>query len=388
MKVLRTAFLHIILSALTGSGSFASAAVEVELSPVKDASLYSYDFNTYDPALPGTYPKADGISHIHVGDTNNNNGVQRGLIQFDLSFQESGIPADAVVTGANLAMVVADVPNRVLQRDMNFWLVAMQGLSQPWSEGGGFEQSPAVPGDTTWFHTEYDTSLHGQLGNTSGNEFQDFTAGNPGYWPAAGYFGQDDLADTAPGVGVGGPFGDAHALVFQQGTDIGDTLDWSNARMVRDVQAWVTGTKENLGWIMVGEEWIDETHQVVRPDNGQLAPASCKIDFYSIQSAGLYYTPPVLQVAYRSPQDLLPGDANGDDIVDTADAMVLATNWQRPNAAAWSDGDFNGDGLVDDRDATILAANWQTTAPASVPEASTLVLLVSGLVSLLRRRRQ
>ncbi len=394
MTVIHAPFLHFVLIVLAGVGSIvpSAAAVEVELAPVKDASLYSYDFSAYNPALPSTYPKADGVSHIHVGDTNNNNGVQRGLIQFDFSFDESGIPADAVVTDVNLALVVADIPNRVLQRNMNYWVVAMQGLSQPWSEGAGYEQTPATPGDTTWFHTEYDHALHGQLGNTSGNEFQDFTAGNPGYWPAAGYFGQADQTDTEPGAGVGGPFDDAHALVFTSDKDIGDTVDWSNARMAGDVQAWITGTRENFGWIMVGEEWINETHTVIRPDNGQLAPASCKVDFYSIQSAGVYYTPPALQITYRLPQDLLPGDANADDSVDVSDLGILATYYGTVGSACWINGDFNNDNNVDVSDLGILATSYGTgsslLASQSVPEASMLTLLISGLAKLFWRRRQ
>ena len=57
-----------------------------------------------------------------------------------------------------------------------------------------------------------------------------------------------------------------------------------------------------------------------------------------------------------------PGDANGDGVVDDADAIILAANWQS-SGAAWEDGDFNGDGIVDDADATLLAANWQYGVP-------------------------
>ena len=369
-----------------------ASAAEIELTLGdseydKDATLYSYDIGIYNPALWNTYPKADGTSHIHVGDTNKNNGVQRGLIQFDLS----GIPADAVVIDASLTMTVADTPNRILQRDVNFWMVAIEGLSQEWSQGPGSEQSPAVPGDTTWFHTEYDPVLHGQLGDTSGNEFRGFVAGDPGYWPAPGYFGHDDLLETAPAAGEGGPFDDAHALVFEQGTYIGQTVDWSNARLVRDVQAWIAGTTQNFGWIMVGEEWIDETIEVFRPDSQQWDFASSKIDFFSSESAGSYNSPPVLHITYQTPQDLLPGDANGDGCVDSSDAALLAANWQHAGDAIWHDGDFNNDQKVDQTDATLLAANWQTSsvpsAWATVPEGSMFVLLATGLGTLLWRRR-
>ena len=271
-------------------------ADQVELVPAKDASLYQYDFGTYVADNPATYPKADGTSHLHVGDTNNNNGVQRGLIQFD--FDPDEIPSNATVTDVRLTMTVADVPNRVLQRDINFWMVAVERLSGPWSQGPGSEQSPAVPGDSTWFHTQYDPADHGELGNTTDNPFRDFSAGEPGYWPAAGYFGQADLLNTAPGEGAGGPFDDVHALLFKQGTDVGGVVNWSNDRMLGDVQAWVDGSRDNFGWILIGEEWITEAQQVKRPDKDEWDNASSKIDFFSSETAAPYYSPPTLRVTY------------------------------------------------------------------------------------------
>ncbi|MBN2022769.1 MAG: hypothetical protein JW809_08225 [Pirellulales bacterium] len=74
----------------------------------------------------------------------------------------------------------------------------------------------------------------------------------------------------------------------------------------------------------------------------------------------------------------LPGDANGDGLVDSADAAALAAHWLAPGG--WADGDFNADGAVDELDLAILAANWRPGpgAPA-VPEPCGLAL-VAGLV--------
>jgi len=276
-----------------------AVAVEVELTPAKDASLYEYSYaDHYDATSAETYPKADGSGPLHVGDTNNKKGVQRGLIQFD--FEQAQIPPDAIVTDVRLTMTVADIPWRVLQRDINFWMVAIEGLSPEWDwvEGPGIEQVEAVPGDTTWFHTRYDPAAHGELGNTTDNPFRDFTAGAPGYWPAPGYFGQDDLLATAPGEGAGGPFDDAHALVFSENLDIGDTASWGNQRMRDDVQTWVSGSRANFGWILIGEEWITQEQQVQRPDTLEWANASSKIDFFSSETATLEDAPPVLTVTY------------------------------------------------------------------------------------------
>ncbi len=222
-------------------------------------------------------------------------------------------------------MTVADVPNRVLQRDIHFWMVAMEGLSGEWAQGPGNEQSPAVPGDTTWFHIEYDPAAHGELEN-AGNPLRDFTAADPGYWPAPGYFGQEDLLNTAPGEGAGGPFDDAHALVLSGGSAVGDIVNWSNDRMLSDVQAWVDGSRDNSGWILIGEEWITEDQQVIRPDNGKLANASSKIDFFSSETAAPYYDPPVLTCNLprraRTLFDRASGDGPRHVLVATAQALI------------------------------------------------------------------
>ncbi len=69
--------------------------------------------------------------------------------------------------------------------------------------------------------------------------------------------------------------------------------------MLSDVQAWVEGSQDNFGWILIGEEWITEDQQVTRPDNGKLANASSKIDFFSSETAAPYYAPPLLTVSYH-----------------------------------------------------------------------------------------
>ena len=88
---------------------------------------------------------------------------------------------------------------------------------------------------------------------------------------------------------------------------------------------------------------------------------------------------------------IVPGDANGDGVVNDEDAAALAANWQKQGGALLSEGDFNADGNVDDLDATILAANWQGSGPPpeSVPEPTSLALLLCAAIyaMLLIRRR-
>ena len=92
-----------------------------------------------------------------------------------------------------------------------------------------------------------------------------------------------------------------------------------------------------------------------------------------------------------TPPPPILGDANGDRVVNNADATILANNWHKASGAVWADGDFNGDFKVDDKDASILAAHWGNTGEgmaANVPEPSTLALLAGALVSLVWFRRK
>jgi hypothetical protein len=53
----------------------------------------------------------------------------------------------------------------------------------------------------------------------------------------------------------------------------------------------------------------------------------------------------------------IPGDANGDKMVDVGDLGILAANYGG-TGKTWAQGDFNGDTLVDVGDLGILAANY------------------------------
>ena len=95
------------------------------------------------------------------------------------------------------------------------------------------------------------------------------------------------------------------------------------------------------------------------------------------------------------------GDLNGDRMVDNDDILgILAANsFGNPAGGpyTWLEGDNNGDGLVDNTDIlNVLAANLFGTdayaallANAAVPEPSSLVLAVVGLLGLMAcgRRR-
>jgi hypothetical protein len=104
----------------------------------------------------------------------------------------------------------------------------------------------------------------------------------------------------------------------------------------------------------------------------------------------------------------IPGDANRDGVVDFADLVALAQNYnsEAETPTPWSEADFDGDGIIGFSDLVALAQHYGATdllggdvlnlphyelelgSPASaVPEPVGLVLL-PALAMLLRRRRR
>ncbi len=82
----------------------------------------------------------------------------------------------------------------------------------------------------------------------------------------------------------------------------------------------------------------------------------------------------------------IPGDANRDGLVDTADYFALAGAWY--DVGAWDDGDFTGDWLVDTADYFVLSANWYNHGTGTpLPEPATAALFLAGGLAALRRRR-
>ena len=99
------------------------------------------------------------------------------------------------------------------------------------------------------------------------------------------------------------------------------------------------------------------------------------------------YTTGILSVA----SGILPGDTNGDCVVDAADFITLKKNFGRTDSLDAQNGNFTtGDTNVDWADLSILMSNMGPGgggAP-SVPEPCSAMLLMFGAAALLRRRRR
>ena len=81
------------------------------------------------------------------------------------------------------------------------------------------------------------------------------------------------------------------------------------------------------------------------------------------------------------------GDSNLDRTVDFSDFLSLSAGFGE--SGGWADGDFDGNGQVEFPDFLLLSTNFGQTsvAAASVPEPSSAVLLLFGLLSASRRRQ-
>jgi hypothetical protein len=84
---------------------------------------------------------------------------------------------------------------------------------------------------------------------------------------------------------------------------------------------------------------------------------------------------------YTLDRPRIPGDSNRDGKVDFADYQVLEGNFNT-HELGWENGDFDGDGLVSFADYQQLEANFGD----SIPEPSSLPLLLAGLAAAGRRK--
>lgn len=115
-----------------------------------------------------------------------------------------------------------------------------------------------------------------------------------------------------------------------------------------------------------------ETQAVINLAPAYLFNASATLNFtWNTEGVSYgYYTisataEPVPNEAYYGDNNLtdgvvhvkIPGDVNGDDMVNVFDAILLCTNYGRP-AQEFPDGDINGDGYINVLDAITIMSNW------------------------------
>jgi plastocyanin len=176
-----------------------SGTSTISFSPQRDNTLYE------DPA--GQLSNGQGV-YFFDGKTGAN-FLRRGLIFFDLT----AIPANATITDASLSMFLSMTnggPAAVsLSKVLQDW---GEGASNAGDPGGGGIQAAA--GDATWLHTFY----------------------NLGFW-------------TTPG----GDFSPTMSASTTVNT-VNTTYTWGGSGLVADVQAWISNSAGNFGWVIRGNE--------------------------------------------------------------------------------------------------------------------------------------
>lgn len=86
----------------------------------------------------------------------------------------------------------------------------------------------------------------------------------------------------------------------------------------------------------------------------------------------------------------LPGDANGDGFVTSADLDLVRANWGQIGDFGAIQGDLNADGAVNSGDLDLVRANWGRSFgdnPVGVPEPSSVILLLFGIAAFAVRPR-
>ena len=192
----------------------------VVLTPSKDNTLYSESGAV-----------SNGMGQLYVGKRGGFvPGIRRAVLAFDLT--GAGIPAGATVTDVSLELAISKAGQAAEDTDT----MSLFKLTQDWGEGTSSAPGPggrgtaATTNDATWQNTFFSTQT----------------------WTSPG----GDFVTTASATGT----------VPRSGT-----ASWSSAGMVADVQGWLTSPASSFGWIIRGDETIEDGQHARRfnsKDNG------------------------------------------------------------------------------------------------------------------------
>lgn len=153
----------------------------------------------------------------------------------------------------------------------------------------------------------------------------------------------------------------------------------------------VGNSKDGAAWVSedgAADECFSDNGAVFSEETADVAEADDRASEDAMVCVSLPPEPAAMNAA-TTPNNQ-PGDVNCDGYVNDADIDIIASNWQYgvtgTVVATREMGDLNADGKVDGSDVTIVADNWGAT-PIPVPEPSTIMLLLSGIVGLVLARR-
>jgi hypothetical protein len=191
-------------------------------------------FNTIFQSTDTGNQIADGASQfIFAGDTDDG-PTRRGLLQFDLS----SIPAGATITSATLTMYADRSQPASGSQPISIYRMTT-GWGQGTSDGdgsatgsapGGGSGGHATANDATWLYTFYNPA-------------------NPTASPAwTNQGGDGNYLSTASASTI---------IAAVSGTPTAYT--WSGSAVTADVQAWVANSSANFGWMLQGDETVNDS---------------------------------------------------------------------------------------------------------------------------------
>lgn len=194
--------------------------------------------------------------------------LRRACVRFDVS----SIPPGSVINSATLTLYltrsISGEAQVTVHRITAAWGEA--GSAAAGNEGGG---AFAMPGDATWVHTFFDTSLWV-------NEGGDFSP----------------VVSAAQTVAI-----------------VPAPIVWADAGLAADVQAWIDGTALNAGWILIGDETAVPTAK----------------QFGSRENVDPSRRPR-LDIDFTPPPPPCTGDYDGDLDIDFSDITFVLANFNSP----------------------------------------------------------
>lgn len=240
-------------AAMSLAGAPRASADQVVLTSVADNTLIE------DPAGAYSCGAAQYFFAGRVG-VNGGSALRRGALRFNLS----SIPAGSVVTSASLKLYCSAVGLN------SAFTVSLKRMNASWGEGAsvafGGGGAASEPGDVTWIHRFYPSTL----------------------WSS-----------------VGGQFSSTVSASRSVPTQ-GNYVWASTPQLVADVQGWVNSPSSNHGWLVQGNE---VTLQSVKRFDSHEAGAA---------------TRPQLTVIYTAAN---PSDLNLDGVVNGGDLAILLNAW-------------------------------------------------------------
>lgn len=219
--------------------------VTMELEADRDGTLYQTSLTSLEPGL-----SANGAGEFCIVGRSAQNLLRRAALHFDIAGE---LPEDAIVK--EVVLVLYAIPNIV---NTGSQAVELYLAARNWGEGTsdaiGAEESGVVPssGDVTWKHTLYPGQVWTKLGG--------------------------DVSGTAR----------ASQNVTGEGT-----YRWNNANLIVDVQAWLDKPESNFGWLIFGNEKVEE------PEGEDTAAISNTIKRFCSRENATESRRPVLKVTFE-----------------------------------------------------------------------------------------